>query len=150
MWRSSSAAEKLLASLKGLFCIGFVLTMPGGRFGMAETSSLLGSYAVSSGVINTDVSNNRNAFICNFKQPDMADADTATWGDTVKCKGTLASCSESNEAYFFTNFKMQYEIQGIPSPSKGLFLLTHFLSLSLLVRRICIECYKLCGPVDRL
>lgn len=80
MWRKSSAAEKLLASLKGLLCIGCVLIMPGGRFGMAEASSLLGSYAVSSGVINTDVSTNRNALICYVKQLDIADADTATWG----------------------------------------------------------------------
>jgi hypothetical protein len=64
MCRDSSAAEKLLASLKGLLCIGCDLTMPGWRFVTVETSSFLGYYAVSSGVINTDVSNNRNAFIC--------------------------------------------------------------------------------------
>jgi hypothetical protein len=61
---------------------------------MVEDSSLLGSYAVSSGVINTDVSNNRNAFIRKVKKLDLADANTATLG-TVKCKGTLASCSDS-------------------------------------------------------
>jgi hypothetical protein len=80
MWRNSSAAGKLLASLKGLLCIGCVLTMPDGSFGMAEASSLLGYYAVSSGVINADVSRNRNAFICYVKKLDIADADTATWG----------------------------------------------------------------------
>jgi hypothetical protein len=67
MWINSSAAEKLLASPKGLFCIGCVLTMPGARFDMAEDSGLLGSYAVTSGIINTDVSNNCNAFICKTK-----------------------------------------------------------------------------------
>jgi len=69
----------------------------------------------------------------------MADADTATWGDTVKCKGTLASFSDSIGAYFLPNFKMQYEIHGIPSPSQGLFLLPHFLSLSLLVSPMCVS-----------
>jgi hypothetical protein len=64
LWRNSSTAEKLLAYLKALLCIGCVMTMPGGRLGMAEASKLLGSYAISSGVINTDVSNNPNAFIC--------------------------------------------------------------------------------------
>jgi hypothetical protein len=61
---------------------------------MVEDSGLLGSYAMSSGVINTDVSNNRKAFIRKVKKLDLSDADTATFG-TVKCKGTLVSCSDS-------------------------------------------------------
>lgn len=96
MWINSSAVEKLLASPKELLCVECVLTMPGARFGMAEDSGLLGSYAVTSGVINTDVSNNRNVFICKVKQLYLAFEDTATWGDTVKCKGRLAFCSDSN------------------------------------------------------